>query len=197
MDDHALDPEAPGTTAADLLLLADGDSSVLSAIYDRYASLVFGLALRITGDRAAAEDVVQETFVGVWRNARRFDPARAPFRTWLLAIAHHRAIDLVRRRRRIERSLDEDDAFAASFAAPVDVWREVSARLDAVEVRRRLAALSDAQRECIELAYFSGLTQVEIAERTRLPLGTIKSRVRVGLLRLQGFDDDGRAARGT
>jgi RNA polymerase sigma-70 factor, ECF subfamily len=185
MDARAPVDEASGTTAADLLRLADGDSSVLSTIYDGYASAVFGVALRVTGDRSAAEDVVQETFVGVWRNAARFDPARASFRTWVLTIAHHRAVDAVRRRRGIERSIDQDEVFAATFAGPVDVWHEVSARLDATEVRERLAALPAAQRECIELAYFEGLTHVEIAARTGLPLGTIKSRVRNGLLRLR------------
>lgn len=115
MNGHALEPRASETTAADLMLLADGDHSVLSAIYDRYAPHVFGLALRVTGDPVAAEDVVQETFVGVWRNARRYDATRAPFRTWLLAIAHHRAIDAVRRRRGIERSLDEDEGFATNL----------------------------------------------------------------------------------
>jgi RNA polymerase sigma-70 factor (ECF subfamily) len=173
------------STDEDLLVAAGrGDQSAIGQLYDRFGAQMHGLAVRITGDPTLAQDVVQEAFVGVWRHAARFDAGRASARTWILAIAHHRAIDAVRRRRPSQDLPDPELPPPAALVSP-DPWGEVAGRLDAAHVRAALAALSPAQREAIELAYFGGLTQHEIAERTGAPLGTVKSRVRLGLLALR------------
>jgi RNA polymerase sigma-70 factor, ECF subfamily len=164
--------------------MAAGELSALESIYDRYSAVAYALALRITADAGLAEDVVQDAMLGVWMNARRYDRARASLRTWLLSIVHHRAIDVVRRRRP-STSLETDiDEAAGREMVLGDVWPEVAGRLDGEAIRTALAGLSDVQREAVELAYFGGLTQQEIAQRTGAPLGTVKSRVRLGLLAL-------------
>lgn len=144
---------------------------------------MYGLAMRITQDPGSAQDAVQEAFVGVWRNAARYAVGRSTVRTWMLSIAHHRAIDIVRRRRPTT-SLPEIETAEPALTTP-DVWREVAQTLDRDTVTSAMALLPDTQREAIQLAYFEGLTQVEIAERTGTPLGTVKSRVRLGLLALR------------
>src|SRR5262245_17354455 len=166
--------------------LANGDLGALDGLYEHYGAMAYSIAYRITGDGAAAEDVVQEAFLGVWRNAARYIDARGSVRTWLLSIVHHRAIDAIRRRRPTS-DLPESDAPSPTptqLTLP-DVWAEVSASLDADTVQGALATLSDVQREAIELAYFGGLTQQEISERTETPLGTVKSRMRLGLLAMR------------
>ncbi|MET1232267.1 MAG: sigma-70 family RNA polymerase sigma factor [Candidatus Limnocylindrales bacterium] len=164
--------------------VADLDPSAIEALYERYSSMAFGLATRITRDSALAEDVVQDAFIGVWRSASRYAGSRASARTWLLSIVHHRAIDAVRRRRPTT-ELPEADAASPSSLIVDDAWPEVAGRLDRVAIADALATLPSVQREAIELAYFGGLTQLEIAERTAAPLGTVKSRVRLGLLALR------------
>src|SRR3954453_2932485 len=159
------------------------DEAALSELYDRYQAAMYGLAMRITNDAALAQDAVQEAFVAVWRNAARYAVGRASVRTWTLSIAHHRAIDIVRRRRATS-PLPEIDEINEALTAP-DVWPEVARAADAAEVRRAMARLPEAQSQAIQLAYFSGLTQVEIAEREEIPLGTVKSRVRLGLAALR------------
>jgi RNA polymerase sigma-70 factor (ECF subfamily) len=160
--------------------LAGGDLGALERLYDQYGAMSFSIAYRITGDRASAEDVVQEAFLGVWRNAARYVDARGTVRTWLLSIVHHRAIDAVRRRRPTAELPDTEGAAPEGLVAP-DTWTELSATLDRDAVRAALDTLPAAQRSAIELAYFGGLTQAEIAERTGVPLGTVKGRVRLGL----------------
>ena len=155
----------------------------LSELYDRYQALMYGLALRITRDPALAQDAVQEAFVGVWRNASRYSGSKASVRTWILSIAHHRSIDLIRRRR-VTAAIPEDDAPGDAFTSP-DVWPEVARAADAAAVRGAMTALPDLQRQAIEMAYFEGLTQTEIAAKTGAPLGTVKSRVRLGLIQLR------------
>jgi RNA polymerase sigma-70 factor, ECF subfamily len=164
--------------------IAGGELDALDELYERYKTMAYSIALRITNDASLAEDVVQDAFLGAWRNATRYLEARGSVKTWLLAIVHHRAIDAVRRRRPTTDMPDRDDAPPAALRLP-DVWAEVAANLDAAAVRDALAALTDVQREAIELAYFGGLTQVEIAERTGTPLGTVKSRMRLGLLAMR------------
>ncbi len=144
---------------------------------------MYGLAMRITNDAALAQDAVQEAFVGIWRNASRFTEGRASARTWMLSITHHRAIDIVRRRRATQ-PLPEIEENHEALTAP-DVWPEVARAADASAVRGALETLPSAQRQAIELAYFSGLTQTEIAARENVPLGTVKSRVRLGLAALR------------
>jgi RNA polymerase sigma factor (sigma-70 family) len=177
-------------TAADdvdrqvLTRIAEGELDALDALYERYKTMAYSIALRITNDPTQAEDVVQEAFLGVWRNAGRYVTGKGSVKTWLLAIVHHRAIDAIRRRRPTTELPDTEVVPPPQLRLP-DVWGEVAARLDADAVRRALGALSDVQREAIELAYFGGLTQLEIAERTATPLGTVKSRMRLGLLAMR------------
>ena len=178
---------ATATDDADRSVLrrvADGELDALDALYERYRTMAYSIAYRITNDATLAEDVVQEAFLGAWRNAERYVEGRGSVKTWLLSIVHHRAIDAVRRRRPTTDLPERDDVPPPQLRLP-DVWSEVAANLDAADVRRALAALSDVQREAIELAYFGGLTQVEIAERTATPLGTVKSRMRLGLLAMR------------
>jgi RNA polymerase sigma-70 factor (ECF subfamily) len=182
-------PVRPATAVDDadreaLARIAGGDLDALDELYGRYKTMAYSIALRITGDASAAEDVVQDAFLGAWRNADRYVTGRGSVKTWLLAIVHHRAIDAVRRRRPTSALPDREDVPPAPLRLP-DVWGEVSASLDADDVRRAMAALSDVQREAIELAYFGGLTQSEIAERVGIPLGTVKGRMRLGLLAMR------------
>jgi RNA polymerase sigma-70 factor, ECF subfamily len=164
--------------------IARGELDALDELYERYKTMSYSIALRITNDASLAEDVVQDAFLGAWRNAARYMEGRGSVKTWLLAIVHHRAIDAVRRRRPTAGLPDREDAPPPEMRLP-DVWSEVAANLDAAAVRAALAALSDVQREAIELAYFGGLTQVEIADQTGTPLGTVKSRMRLGLLAMR------------
>ncbi len=160
--------------------LARGDLGALDQLYEHYGAMSFSIAYRITGDRSAAEDVVQEAFLGAWRNAGRYAGARGTVRTWLLSIVHHRAIDAVRRRRPTSELPDSDASLPETLTFP-DTWAEVAVGLDRTAVQEALGQISDVQREAIELAYFGGLTQTEIAVRTGVPLGTVKGRLRLGL----------------
>jgi RNA polymerase sigma-70 factor (ECF subfamily) len=164
--------------------MADGELAALEDLYDRYKTMAYSIAYRITNDAALAEDVVQDAFLGAWRNAARYAEGRGSVKTWLLSIVHHRGIDAIRRRRPTTELPDVEATLPAVLTLP-DVWAEVSAGLDAEMVRSALETLSDVQREALELAYFGGLTQFEIAERTGAPLGTVKSRMRLGLLAMR------------
>lgn len=178
----------PSIDAADrdvLRRVAAGQLDALEELYDRYRTMAYSIALRITADPSAAEDVVQDAFLGAWRNASRYLEGRGSVKTWLLAIVHHRAVDSLRRRRPTTELPEPESPPPTALTVP-DIWPEVAERLDAETVRAALATLSDVQREAIELAYFGGLTQQEIAARTGTPLGTVKSRMRLGLLALRG-----------
>jgi RNA polymerase sigma-70 factor, ECF subfamily len=155
--------------------LMGGDAAALGEFYDLYAGLVNGLALRILRNTAEAEDVVQEVFVQVWRHAERYDPSRGSVEAWLCTIARTRALD--RLRRRAARREESSDRAPASSAAPKTE--------EALAVRKALATLSAEQRQALELAYYDGLTQTEIAERLGAPLGTIKTRIRTAMVRLR------------
>jgi RNA polymerase sigma-70 factor (ECF subfamily) len=178
--------------------VAAGEIGGLETLYDRYHTMAYALALRITTETGLAEDVVQDSFLGVWRNAARYAEAKGSVRGWLLAIVRHRAIDAMRRQRAGVALGDAvDDAMPAALTLP-DIWPEVAGRLDAEQVRQALTALPPAQREVIEMAYFDGLTQREIADKTRAPLGTVKSRMRLGLVAMRqhlvGEDETPRSA---
>jgi RNA polymerase sigma-70 factor (ECF subfamily) len=160
--------------------LAGGDLGALDQLYEQYGAMAFSIAYRITGDRAAAEDVVQESFLGAWRNAARYVDGRGTVRTWLLSIVHHRAIDAIRRRRPTTELPVSETGLPEPLVMP-DTWTEVANGLDRAAIQVALARISEVQREAIELAYFNGLTQTEIAERTGVPLGTVKGRLRLGL----------------
>ena len=168
-----------------LALVNAGQLDALQELYDRYRVMAYSIALRITSDSSLAEDVVQDAFLGVWRNASRYVEGRGSVKTWVLAIVHHRAVDAVRRRRPTTELPEREDIPPPQLTVP-DIWPDVAAELDRAEIAAALATLSPAQREAIELAYWGGLTQQEIAERTGAPLGTVKSRVRLGLLALRG-----------
>lgn len=178
-----------------LALVASGQLDALQDLYDRYKTMAYSIALRITADASLAEDVVQDAFLGVWRNAGRYVDGRGSVKTWLLSIVHHRAVDAVRRRRPTTELPEREDVPPPALTVP-DIWSDVAAGLDREEIAAAMATLSDVQRAAIELAYWGGLTQVEIAERTGTPLGTVKSRVRLGLLALRRAlvgDEDGLA----
>ena len=163
-------------------LVARSSEDALTEVYDRFGGVAYGLALRIVRDRSLAEDVVQDAFLAVWRSAPRFVPERAKASTWILTLVHRRAVDLVRRqeRRRTE-VLDDDFETTAGDSAADSAWR----RLERERVQEALRRLPDQQREALELAYYGGFTQSELAERLGLPLGTIKSRMFNGLARLR------------
>ncbi len=164
-----------------LALVARGDENALGAIYDRFGRVAFGLALRILRDRSLAEDAVQEAFVAVWRTAESFAPDRAKPSTWIMTLVHRRAVDLVRREER--RRTDPLESADEPIGAETD--EEVVLRSQRRIVQEALRSLPDDQRQALELAYYGGYTQSELAERLGQPLGTIKSRMFTGLGRLR------------
>ena len=163
-------------------LCARSDDIALAELYDRFGRIAYGLAVRVLRDDALAEDAVQEAFLAVWRGAARFVPERGKASTWILTLVHRRSVDLVRReqRRRVEPLLDAEYG-NESGSADDELWL----RLERERVQTALAKLPDQQREAIELAYYGGFTQSELAERLGEPLGTIKSRMFTGLARLR------------
>jgi RNA polymerase sigma-70 factor (ECF subfamily) len=188
-DDRAVLPLRVATAVDDadravLERVGAGELDALEELYDRYKTMAYSIAYRITNDATLAEDVVQDAFMGAWRNAARYIEGRGSVKTWLMSIVHHRAIDAIRRRRPTTELPEQDEVPPAAFRS-ADVWAEVAANLDADVVRDALAGLSGVQREAIELAYFSGMTQQQIADRTATPLGTVKSRMRLGLLAMR------------
>jgi RNA polymerase sigma factor (sigma-70 family) len=161
-------------------LVARGEEDALAELYDRFGRTAYGLALRVVRDADLAEDVVQEAFLSLWRSAGRFVPERSRAGTWLLTLVHRRAVDLVRREERRRAEPIESTPEAADAAAEEAPWL----RLERERVQAALASLPDAQREAIELAYYGGFTQAELADALGQPLGTIKSRMFAGLARL-------------
>jgi RNA polymerase sigma-70 factor (ECF subfamily) len=162
-------------------LVARSDDTALAELYDRYGRVAYGLARRILRDDALAEDAVQEGFVAAWRSAPRFMPERAKASTWLLTLVHRRAVDLVRREERRRTEALADEAEAVGGATDEAVWL----RYERERVQGALRRLPDQQREALELAYYGGFTQSELAERLGQPVGTIKSRMFTGLSRLR------------
>jgi RNA polymerase sigma factor (sigma-70 family) len=172
-------------------LVARGDESALAELYDRVGRVAYGLAFRVLRDDRLAEDAVQDAFLAVWRTAVAFRAERAKASTWILTLVHRRAVDVVRReeRRRAE-PLDEATRDAATSSSAED---EAWLGFERQRVQAALGKLPDAQREAIELAYYGGYSQSELAERLGVPLGTIKSRMFAGLTRLRELLDDGAA----
>ncbi len=178
---------ASRTAAADQIAMesiARGDQSGLAELYDRHSRLVYSLALRILRDQGDAEDVVQEVFAQLWRQASRFDVARGNLAAWMVTLARTRALDALRRRNvRPKLAADAEAPDRADETPGADVQIVWASRAE--EIRRALDTLPLLQRIAIELAFFDGLTHSEIAEQLEVPLGTVKTRVRQGLLRLR------------
>lgn len=167
--------------------LVGGDIAALDALYTRYARPVFSLALRILSDSADAEEVTQDVFERVWRHAPTFDAQRGRFGTWLLSMTHHVAIDRVRKRqRRPQQAVAQSVEWRAPDPpAPHDVPESAMRNMQAEQVRRALRSLPSSQQQAIELAYFGGLSHLEIAAVLGDPLGTVKARIRRGMDRLR------------
>jgi RNA polymerase sigma factor (sigma-70 family) len=162
-------------------LVARSDEEALAELYDRFGRVAYGLALRVLRDDKLAEDAVQEGFLAAWRNADRFMPERGKASTWLLTLVHRRAVDLVRREDRRRAEPLPERAEPAAGTAEDDAWL----RFERERVQAALRQLPDQQREALELAYYGGFTQTELAERLGQPVGTIKSRMFTGLARLR------------
>ncbi len=166
-----------------LLRAGRGDQSAFGELYDELAPMVHGVVLKVVRDPAMSEEVTQEVFVELWRLAARFDGTKGTARSWASTLAHRRAIDRVRSE---QASRDRNDRDAQRAVAPHDVVAaEVETTLDVARVRRALAQLSDLQREAVELAYFGGHTYREVAVLLGVAEGTVKSRIRDGLIRLR------------
>jgi RNA polymerase sigma-70 factor, ECF subfamily len=162
-------------------LVVRSDQVALSELYDRYGRVAYNLAYRILRDPALAEDAVQEAFLTVWRTAARFLPERSKASTWILTLVHRRAVDLVRREERRRAEPLDETLEPAGEETDESAWL----RLERERVQTALRRLPDQQREALELAYYGGFTQSELAERLGLPLGTIKSRMFAGLARMR------------
>jgi RNA polymerase sigma-70 factor (ECF subfamily) len=165
-------------------LVARADDDALAALYDRFGRVAYSLALKVLRDQALAQDAVQDAFLTAWRTAAGYDPARAKPSTWLLTLVHRRAIDIVRREERRRTDPLEDDTPQPLAEATED---EAAIREQRQLVQHALRQLPDEQREALELAYYGGFSQSELADRLGLPLGTIKSRMFTGLTRLRGL----------
>ena len=171
---QAVSPDLATVTA-----MKSGDQGAIAELYDRYSSIVYAVALRVLGDTMAAEDVLQEVFLQLWRNPGAFDAARGNLAAWLAVIARNRAIDALRRRKPETDIEDVIVSVAPDLAANADRTRA------AEKVRGVLQDMAPAQRAALEMAYFEGLTHSEIASKTGEPLGTIKTRIRAGLMALR------------
>ena len=173
------DTNAIPSDLALVMAIRSGDQSAMAALYDRFSSIVYAVALRVLQETGAAEDVLQDIFMQLWRNPGAFDSSRGNMAAWLAVIARNRAIDALRRRR------PQDDIEEVVVSVEIDLASEADRSRAMEKVRRALQAMPSPQRSALELAYFEGLTHTEIAEKTGEPLGTIKTRIRTGLLSLR------------
>jgi len=168
-------------------VLAEGNPEALEELYDRYGTLSYSLAVRLLRDRATAEDVVQDVFLHLWNRAGDFDATRGSLRSWVLTSIRNRSIDYLRRRGARERQEREIPNHMAAVGGGSNPWQEVAQSLEQEGVRRALQTLPPEQRQAIELAYFGGYTQREIAEMIRVPLSTVKGRMRLGMEKLHSY----------
>ncbi|MGA9353926.1 MAG: sigma-70 family RNA polymerase sigma factor [Terriglobales bacterium] len=174
MDRNPIPPDLTLVTA-----IRTGDQGAMAALYDRYSSIVYSVALRVLQDTAAAEDVLQDIFMQLWRNPGAFDASRGNMAAWLAVIARHRAIDALRRRK------PEEDFENVIVSVEPDLASDADRSRAMAKVREAFDSMAPPQRSALEMAYFEGLTHAEIAQKTGEPLGTIKTRIRTGLLSLR------------
>jgi RNA polymerase sigma-70 factor (ECF subfamily) len=185
----AADPNRTRMTLADedlMQLVRQGDAQAFEVIYERHAHAAFSLAYRMTGRRGAAEDVVQEAFLSLWRSGARYDRTRGSVRTWVLGIVHNRAIDALRRNLRHDTRRASDEGIEERFEAKERTDLQAAHSEEAAEVRSALDGLPEEQSKAIELAYFGGFSHSEIATMLEMPIGTVKGRIRLGLEKLRG-----------
>ena len=176
-----------------MVQVAQGDDRAFSVMYDRHSTAAYSLAYRMCGKRSAADDVVQEAFLSVWRAGHRYDSTRGSLRSWILGIVHNRAIDALRRSTVHDRRRSSDEGIEERFEAPDRTDAEVGRREEAATVRGALGELPADQQKVIELAYFGGFTHTEIADMLGTPLGTVKGRMRLGLEKMRGALGEGAA----
>jgi RNA polymerase sigma-70 factor (ECF subfamily) len=151
----------------------------MAAVYDRYSQIVYSVALRVLGDTSAAEDVMQDIFMQLWRRPQMFDSSRGSMGAWLAVIARHRAIDVLRKRK------PETEIEDVVLASSADIENDSAQRIIISKVRQIIPSLPPEQQKCLQMAFFEGLTHSEIASRTGEPLGTIKTRIRSGLIAIR------------
>jgi RNA polymerase sigma factor (sigma-70 family) len=171
-------------------LVAEKDAGALEALYDRYGRAAYSLARRILTEETLAQDVVQEVFLSLWRDARRFDAGRGTVATYLLSMTHHRAVDVVRREENLRRWRTSEEGLELEPDPKAGVEDEVEASERRAEVRAALGELPAAQREALLLAYFGGYTQREVAALVGVPLGTVKTRMAAGMRKLKAALQD-------
>lgn len=166
-------------------LVGRGDARAFESVYDRHSSAAFSLVYRMCGSRAAAEDVIQEAFLSIWRSGARYDRTRGSVRTWILGIVHNRAIDALRRHVVHDKRRASDEGIEERFEATDRTDLEAARRDEARSIREMLEGLPPEQCRVIELAYFGGFTHSEIADMLDLPIGTVKGRMRLGMDKLR------------
>jgi len=162
-----------------------GDEAALSTLYDRYSAMLFGMLVRILRDQQAAEEVLQDLFLQLWRNAAQFDAARGSLPAWLMVIGRNRAISRLRGRRDREVLEENEGDYANTFASSQNIEDEAVRAQVARNISAAMEQLPVEQRQAVELAYFEGMTQSEIASKTGIPLGTVKTRVRTAMQTLR------------
>ncbi len=170
-------------------MIQRGDADALAELYDRYARLVYSLALKTVGDSALAEEITQDVFLRIWQKAGQYQAERARVNTWLTSIARNRCIDMLRRRQRSGRvmagSIDWSEVAPEAFLSDENPEQDALYALRRRRIRAAMIHLPDAQRQALLLAFFEGLTHTEIAERLGLPLGTVKTRIRLAMKKLR------------
>ncbi len=187
--DRSADAYAAHADAALVAMVVEGDGGALEALYARYGRVSYSLAMRILGDVHFAQDVVQEVFLAVWKDAGRYDASKAGFSTWLLSMTHHKAVDAVRREENLRKRRTSSEALTYRESEAPYVDDEVWTVLRQERVREAMQTLPAPQREALALAYFGGYTQREISGLTGIPLGTVKTRMLAGMRKLRGVLD--------
>jgi RNA polymerase sigma-70 factor (ECF subfamily) len=175
-------PQRPDELGDLLVLVARGDADAYAAVYDRTVGQVLGIVLSVVRDPAQSEEVAQEVLLDVWRSASRFDPERGSAVAWVMTLAHSRAVDRVRSE---QKAAEREQRVASAEIAYDEVTEAVEARLDRERVRRCLGSLTELQRESVTLAYYGGYTYRQVAELLGVAVGTVKTRMRDGLIRLR------------